>query len=68
MTRLEETKKMCESFGKAQVESMSGDLNEDSQCKYVLFLNRKLMEQVIDKFGRIDILVLNAGVNAHFTF
>lgn len=33
-----------------------------------LILSRNLIDQAILHFGRIDILVLNAGVSSHFLF
>lgn len=40
---------------------MKTDVREESECK-------RLIETTIKEFGRIDILVLNAGISAHSLF
>jgi NAD(P)-dependent dehydrogenase (short-subunit alcohol dehydrogenase family) len=48
------------------------DVTVEAECKYALSINntmcRNLIDQAILHFGRIDVLVLNAGVSSHFLF
>ena len=38
-----------------------GDLSKEENC-------RELIDGVVKKYNRIDLLILNAGINAHFYF
>ena len=59
LTRLQEVKELCEEKGNSQIEIYQGDLTSQDIC-------RQLITFVEKKFRRIDFLVLNAGINAHF--
>lgn len=45
----------------ADVDIFVGDLDSKSTCK-------ALIDGVLKKHGKIDMLILNAGINAHFHF
>lgn len=59
---------MCDSYGKATIITLEADLDSEATCAYRRSYFRKVIEEVISQHGRLDILVLNAGVNAHFHF
>lgn len=53
-TKAEETQKLCEEFG-AKVHLIQGDISTEETCK-------KVVEEVIKEFGKIDVLINNAGI------
>ncbi|KAL8271084.1 hypothetical protein Esti_005001 [Eimeria stiedai] len=58
---LEATKLQCLEEGAAACVIVSTDVTDENAC-------RKLIDEAIRAFGRIDVLVLNAGIIAHFPF
>jgi len=52
--KLEKVEKECQSYG-AQTLIFPMDVSEEKQCK-------KLIEEAVNRFGVIDVLLLNAGV------
>jgi short-subunit dehydrogenase len=51
----------CKELGAHSVLAVQIDVREERDCM-------KLIEETIQAYGRIDILVLNAGISAHFEF
>ncbi len=39
-----------------------------SKSFFTIFHYRKMIDKAITHFGRIDLLILNAGISAHFLF
>lgn len=60
MERLEKVAKKCRELG-SECEFMHCDVSNEKDCKDVI-------ETCVDTFGGIDLLVVNAGVNAHVFF
>lgn len=60
MEELEKVGAKCREYGSDAL-CISCDVTKESDCQ-------KLMEETVKKFGRIDILVLNAGVGIHHFF
>eukprot|EP00921_Rhytidocystis_pertsovi_P024222 GHVQ01038919.1.p1 GENE.GHVQ01038919.1~~GHVQ01038919.1.p1 ORF type:complete len:337 (-),score=27.03 GHVQ01038919.1:830-1840(-) len=51
----------CEHAGSRHCAYVATDVSQEKEC-------RRLMEEALKLFGRIDILILNAGVGAHARF
>ena len=45
-----------------------GRLPVKTEIDRIIILYRRLIETAIENFNEIDLLILNAGVNAHFVF
>ncbi|CDJ60147.1 hypothetical protein, conserved [Eimeria maxima] len=58
---LEETKRECVQLGAAGCLVVPTDVTNEQACKY-------LIKAAVEAFNRIDVLILNAGVSAHFPF
>ncbi|KAL8425956.1 hypothetical protein Efla_000933 [Eimeria flavescens] len=58
---LEATKLCCEEEGAAACLTVPTDVTDEAACKH-------LVDETIGRFGGIDVLILNAGVSAHFPF
>lgn len=57
---LESASELCRSLG-AEVIAVPTDVGDSEQC-------RRLMEQAVETFGRIDTLINNAGISMHARF
>lgn len=58
---LDRVAQTCKERGAAAIHTVSIDVRKEEDCS-------KLIDETIRMFGRIDILVLNAGISAHFPF
>ncbi|MES1907654.1 MAG: hypothetical protein MHM6MM_000732 [Cercozoa sp. M6MM] len=58
--KLEQVADACREKGRS-VTCVSCDVREEKQCK-------RLIERTLEEYGRLDILVLNAGVGSHVRF
>jgi NAD(P)-dependent dehydrogenase (short-subunit alcohol dehydrogenase family) len=66
--KLKEVTLLCNQLGSI-ANYVKCDVSVESECKYHLSsMSRNLIERCIQIYSRIDLLILNAGVNAHTFF
>ena len=69
--KLEKIAEKCRALG-SECEYMKCDVTKEQDCKYIwlydLSYGRIAVEKCIEKYGGLDLLVVNAGVNAHIRF